>query len=61
MASVETLEKELVESQTAVTVQGDTVRSLKAALKDGKAKKVCPEHVRLEEFKRFSRCLIITD
>lgn len=40
MAFVETLEKELVDSQTAVTIQGDTVRSLKAALKDGKADKV---------------------
>eukprot|EP00884_Botryococcus_braunii_P021138 jgi/Botrbrau1/7708/Bobra.0159s0143.1 len=40
MSSTEALEKELVDSQTAVTIQGDTVRSLKAALKDGKADKV---------------------
>jgi hypothetical protein len=43
MTSIEALEKELVDSQTAVTIQGDTVRSLKAALKDGKADKVHPK------------------
>jgi hypothetical protein len=42
MASAEVLEKELVDAQSAVTIQGDTVRSLKASLKDKKAEKVVP-------------------
>jgi hypothetical protein len=42
MASAEVLEKELVHAQSAVTIQGDTVRSLKASLKEKKAEKVVP-------------------
>ena len=34
------LEQDLVVAQAAVTKQGDTVRSLKASLKEGKADKV---------------------
>ncbi len=37
--SAEELEKQIQEAQDAVTKQGDTVRSLKASLKDGKAEK----------------------
>ena len=36
------LEQDLVVAQAAVTKQGDTVRSLKASLKEGKADKVSP-------------------
>ena len=34
------LEQDLTVAQAAVTRQGDTVRSLKASLKEGKAEKV---------------------
>ncbi len=40
MATPEELEKELIAADEAVTKQGDTVRSLKASLKDGNAEKV---------------------
>ncbi len=35
-----TLEQDLTVAQAAVTKQGDTVRSLKASLKEGNAQKV---------------------
>jgi hypothetical protein len=47
MATVDAAEKELKESQAAVNIQGDTVRSLKAALKDGKADKVRPSEKKI--------------
>lgn len=40
MAAVEELQKALEAAQEAVTKQGDTVRSLKAELKDGKVDRV---------------------
>lgn len=44
----EALEKAIQEAQEAVTKQGDTVRSLKASLKDGKAEKVLRLFVKTE-------------
>ncbi len=44
MIDVSVLENEFHAAQEAVTRQGDVVRSLKAAVKDGKADKVCRIH-----------------
>lgn len=44
MIDVSVLENEFHAAQEAVTRQGDVVRSLKAAVKDGKAEKVCRSH-----------------
>lgn len=44
MIDVSVLETEFHAAQEAVTRQGDVVRSLKAAVKDGKAEKVSTPH-----------------
>lgn len=41
MATENPQEKQFLDAEAAAAKQGDTVRSLKASLKDGKAEKVC--------------------
>jgi hypothetical protein len=61
--SAEELAKAVADAQEAVTKQGDTVRSLKASLKDGKVDKVrtsgiAPGAVRLLDCSGRTLCLL---